>query len=222
MIGSALSYLKQKLSEGIGAGNGNPKLVFLSQQDDDAIKFPKDAITMLLINMEKEEHTQFDNPYLQNKNSDFYKVYPEIKINLFLLFVANWGDYKTGLDRLSEVITFFQANRVFLEEKNLGFPEGVDKLTVEFITLPFAQQNEVWSALRTTYRPSILFKIRMLTFRQSTVGKVPVTKIKEGEAKIRVYQDEVKLQILKERKFDEKDRKDPKHEEIIVDASKNK
>lgn len=77
---------------------------------------------------------------------------------------------------MSEVISYFQANKVFQAEKEAGFPEGVEKLTVEFITLPFAQQNEVWSSLRTTYRPSVLFKIRMLVFQQSGGTKIDITK----------------------------------------------
>lgn len=36
---------------------------------------------------------------------------------------------------------------------------------MELVTLPFAQQNEVWNALRTSYKPSVLYKVRMLVFQ---------------------------------------------------------
>jgi hypothetical protein len=190
MIGVTLDYLRKILSEKLGADKAHPQLVFLSSQDDDSIKFPKDAISMLLINMEKEEHTRMDDPYRQkNKTTDdFFQVYPEIRLNLYLLFVSNWGDYKTGLDRLSEVITFFQANRVFSSHRTTedgslipteGFPANVDRLSIEFITLPFDKQNEVWNSLRTTYRPSVLFKLRMLAFQQSSGPITPKVKEKE-------------------------------------------
>ncbi|MEM7266516.1 MAG: Pvc16 family protein, partial [Pseudomonadota bacterium] len=49
-----------------------------------------------------------------------------------------------------------------------------EKLTVELVTLPFAQQNEIWNALRTTYRSSLLYKVRMVVFEQEEpVQKIP-------------------------------------------------
>ncbi len=183
MLGDTLSYVKQKLATQLGTGKSLPQFVFLAQQDDDAIRFSKDAITMLLINMEKEENTKPDNAYINKvgvgESAKYYNVFPEIRLNIYLMLVANWGDYITGLNRLSDVIAYFQANRVFADQADEGYPKNVEKLTVEFITLPLGQQNELWTALRTTYRPSALFKIRMLVFQAN--NKDAVTKIKSVE-----------------------------------------
>ena len=39
------------------------------------------------------------------------------------------------------------------------------KLVMELITLPFSEQNEVWSSLRVPYHPSVLYKAKMIVYR---------------------------------------------------------
>ena len=45
---------------------------------------------------------------------------------------------------------------------------------MELTTLPFAEQNEVWSALRTTYHPSVLYKVKMVVFKDEETVATPV------------------------------------------------
>jgi hypothetical protein len=33
---------------------------------------------------------------------------------------------------------------------------------MELVTSPFSEQNEVWNALRTTYHPSVMYRVRMI------------------------------------------------------------
>lgn len=179
MIGQVLSFLQKKLVAYFESSGDNtsdePQVVFLvDQTTGDSISFQSRALTILLINIEQEETLRKDNPFLQTgDNGTKYAVFPEIRLNLYLLVVANWDDYITGLNQLSRVIQYFQANRIFLQQSEPELDPSVEKLTVELNTLPFAEQNEVWNALRSPYRPSALFKVRMIVFRQAPGDVLP-------------------------------------------------
>ena len=49
----------------------------------------------------------------------------------------------------------------------------IDKLVLELVTQPLAEQNEIWSALRIGYHPSVLFRVRMVVFRDADGAAVP-------------------------------------------------
>jgi hypothetical protein len=54
--------------------------------------------------------------------------------------------------------------------------ENIEQLMIELITLPFSAQNEVWSALRVAYHPSLLYKIKMIVFQdEAGVGVAEIT-----------------------------------------------
>ena len=151
---------------------------------NDSISFVE-GLNLVLVNLEQDESTRPANPYIRKEGNDFYNVMPEIRLNMHLLAIANWTSdsdqgYISGLNVLSKVIRFFQARRVFRQEDEAKFPEGVEKLLVDMITLPYKEQNEVWNALRTHYRPSALFRVRMIIFREDIDTKAPVQIVQEG------------------------------------------
>ncbi|MCB9267868.1 MAG: DUF4255 domain-containing protein [Lewinellaceae bacterium] len=138
----------------------------LEDRTRESIDFKWEALNLLMINLEEETTMRQADIFRQEKNGQSFPALPEIRLNLYLLFVANRSDYKTSMNHLSLVIRYFQSRRVFDHKNTPALPEEVEKLTVELITLPFAQQNEVWNALRTSYKPSILYKVRMVVFSQ--------------------------------------------------------
>ena len=49
---------------------------------------------------------------------------------------------------------------------------ALDQLLMELVTMPFDKQNEIWNALRTTYLPSVLYRVRMVVFHDETPNVV--------------------------------------------------
>jgi len=45
--------------------------------------------------------------------------------------------------------------------------------------LPFSEQNEMWNALRTIYHPSVLYKVKMIVFRDIDAAVMPGIKEKD-------------------------------------------
>jgi hypothetical protein len=176
MIHEVLGFLKEQLNQYLRNQNSfqEDRVVFMNGERSETVAFPKNAITPLLINLEEENVLRQSDPYIQiRKDGSRVGVNPEIRVNLFVLFVSNFNAYEESLKYLSYIIKYFQSNRVFTHD---GFPllsENVDRLIMELVTMPFTSQNEIWNALRTTYVPSVLYKVKMIVFEDENPRVLP-------------------------------------------------
>ena len=102
-----------------------------------------------------------------------YKSQPDIRLNLYVLFVAHYKQYEDSLKYLSLIISYFQTHRVIDQHDAPELNEKIERLVLELVTLPFSEQNEVWNALRITYHPSVLYKVKMLVFQDEDTQESP-------------------------------------------------
>ena len=80
-----------------------------------------------------------------------------------LLLVSKFStDYIESLKQLTAVVTFFQNNRLFRPQTHPDLPEQIPQLSLELVTLSMSEQNELWSALKVAYHPSVVYKVRLL------------------------------------------------------------
>ncbi len=149
-------------------------VVFIDGEKMDPVTFKLGAVSVLLINMQEE--TTLRAPDLYSRvaaNGDRQAVQPEIRLNLYVLFVAHFKQYEDALRYLSLIIQHFQNHRVFTPRSAPELDDDIEQLIVELNTLSFAEQNEVWNALRTTYHPSVLYKVKMVVFRDGDAITAP-------------------------------------------------
>lgn len=175
MIDDVLVYLRNHLNEHLRAQSDwvpgeseseHEKVVFVDGDKMDPIAFKLGAVSVLLINLEEENTLRAPDAYAQTAPlGGSMKVKPEIRINLYVLFVARFKEYERGLGYLSRIIQHFQSHPVFDHHNAPNLSERIEKLIVELVTLPFSEQNEVWNALRVTYHPSVLYRVKMIVFR---------------------------------------------------------
>lgn len=185
MIGDILVFLKNQLDAHLKARAdeergepGGDKVVFVDGDKMDPIAFKLDAVSTLLINVEEERILRSADPHGRvGEDGVRQKVSPDIRLNLYILFVARFKQYERAWLHLSRIIQYFQNHRTFDPQSAPELADTVDHLVVELVTLDFAEQNEVWNALRTTHLPSLLYRVRLLVFadhdapRPSTVGE---------------------------------------------------
>ncbi|SNR16935.1 DUF4255 domain-containing protein [Tenacibaculum jejuense] len=168
MIHTALNILKDKLNEyfRIKTGFDNDYIKFIDSSNNDPVSFTNNVITPFLINISEDRKFRNADPYRGVVNNGIKTQHnPEIRVELLILFVSKFRDYNEALKLLSYVIKFFQANRVFTPQNSPElFEEDIEKLVVELITLPLEEQNQVWHSLNTSYLPSVLYKVRLLSF----------------------------------------------------------
>ena len=171
MIDKSLLFLKDELNSFIQYKTGIAGKVILCPIVDESGKviISKDAIGLSLINIDEEKILKEQTPW---QNGSLGTSNPEIKINLFILFTANFGDYLESLKFISHVISYFQSNSVFEQSKYPRLYEGIEKLVLELYSLSFEQQNQLWSTIGTKYLPSVLFKVKALVFKESQLSGI--------------------------------------------------
>lgn len=168
MIHTALSIVKEKLNEYFKiVGSLDEDIVqFIDSNSNDPVSFTNDKVTPFLMNV--SEDRKFRNPDQFSgviRDGIRTRMNPEMRIELLVLFVSKFGDYNQALKFLSYVIRFFQANRIFTPKNSPALSdEKIEKLIVELISLPLEEQNQVWHSLSTSYLPSVLYRIRLLSF----------------------------------------------------------
>jgi hypothetical protein len=179
MIDDVLILLKNRLNvrlkevQGLD-GSAEDQVVFLDGQKMDPLTFQIGAVSALLVNVEEENTLRPPDLYLRPAtNGSHLKVQPEIRLNLYMLFVAHFRKYEDSLRYLSSIIRYFQNHRIFNHENSPDLSEHIDQLLLELITLPFSEQNEVWGSLRVPYHPSVLYKVNMVVFQDEEAETLP-------------------------------------------------
>lgn len=167
------------------------RVVLPDGNTDETLPFQLGTVTALLINLEEEKVPRAAEPFLRRAQVDGKpapeRIHPQIRLSLFVLFVARFQQYEDSLLYLSRVIEYFRCHRLLDHNNTPTLPASIEKLIPELITLPFAEQNEVWNALRTAYLPSALYKVKMVTFEDQQGMAVP--KILETAAVVEPYGD---------------------------------
>lgn len=181
MIDKIITSLKDVLNAYLTSGrkpedlHQEPQVVF-SQWNNDSLNFKSGAISILLINLEQENILRTEDPFTRTlADGTVQKGQPEIRLNLFLLFVPHYPKYEDTLHKLSTIIQYFQGHRLLNYQNSPELSEDIGQLIVELVSLSFSEQNEIWGALRLSYHPSVLYKVKMVVFRDEDVSApIPV------------------------------------------------
>jgi Pvc16 N-terminal domain len=182
MIGEVVKFLRERLNKALprdSDGAAEDLFVYVGADKDDAVSFKAGAISLLLIRIEEESVLRPADRYARvSAEGARQKVEPEIRLNLYLLFVARFpDDYGRALQHLSGIIRYFQNHRVFNAANSPELKEDIAQLVVELLTPSFSEQNEIWGSLRSAYQPSALYKVKMVVFQDEDAQ--PLTEVKE-------------------------------------------
>ncbi|UII24668.1 DUF4255 domain-containing protein [Fulvivirga maritima] len=168
MIQTVLEVLKTRLNEffRIKTGEEADLVKFIDSGHSDPISFTNNAVTPFLINVSEDRVFRNADQYTGVvQNGVRTQFNPEIRIELLVLFVSKFSDYKQALTFLSYIIKCFQANRIYTQKNCPELAgENIEKLIMELVSLPLQEQNQVWHSLNTSYLPSVLYRIRLLHF----------------------------------------------------------
>lgn len=180
MVDGAVSYIVAQLNQALKAQfELDEGLVVVSNLSDASSLVTDDRVVATLVNIEREAFPAKSGalPYAQQAQQ-VSKMYRPINLNLYLMFIANFhGEkYQEGLRFISSTIDFFQHNPVFDRNKHVAMPQGIDKLLMEVENLSLRELHSIWTLITGKYMPSILFKVRTVSFEQGVQGFAPVAK----------------------------------------------
>lgn len=186
MIYAALEILRGEINDYLKSlpelNISGTSVVTLSNvaKEDGAIEIPNNNLGLSLVNIEEERIGRDVVPHRVNPDNSISHLNPEIRLNLLVLFVAHFNDYKTSLQYISGLIRFFQKKSVFSPDTSPAMPLGLKKLVVELQQLNFEQQNNLWAALGAKYLPSVLYKVRAISIQEGHIKdqQTPITTIK--------------------------------------------
>ena len=182
MLFKTLEFLRINLNDYINeVTNANPLAEFvrlgnIAYADDDPDTQAADEREMVyisLVNIE-EEFTKKNHPvYKKNLNGTVDYKNPPVFINLYGLITANHKDYNLALQRLSQVMSYFQSNSKFtfnsapVQDSGISFTfDDIEKskfeVALDLFTLTFEQVNHLWGSLGGKQVPFVLYKIRLI------------------------------------------------------------
>lgn len=144
-----------------------------------------DFLLITLINVEEEVVGKSQLPYYKHPDQTLEILNPDIKINLYILItgVSTMDEeerYTNALKLLSYAVGFFQYKNVFDKVNSPSLPDTIQKIIVELVSPTFEQQNHIWGGMGAKYMPSVLYKVRLLVFREilETDGAAIVKRVK--------------------------------------------
>ena len=178
MLTDALVFLKNSLNAHLSMGKPHDSqedpVVFLTGQMTDSLSFKLGAVSLVLINLEQDNVLRAPDLYQRTlPDGTTQRAQPEIRLNLYVLFVANYQQYEDSLRNLSIVIQYFQNHRLVTHQNAPELSDNIQQLVIELITLPFSEQNEIWGTLRSHYHPSALYKVKMVVFQSDADASAP-------------------------------------------------
>jgi hypothetical protein len=195
MIHTALSFLADQLNEYLKLRTGIPDVdrVYLTSiaTEDAGVVIPDKSLGLSLINIEEDRVFKDQRTSFKNNEGNIEYHNPEISLNLYILISSNFqdkkendssDDYVEGLKQLSFIISYFQAKNVFTKENSPSlesYDPNINKLVVELYSYSFEQLFNFWSVVGAKYLPSVLYKIKLITFqeREFILSLMPIEKI---------------------------------------------
>ncbi|MCB2182635.1 MAG: DUF4255 domain-containing protein [Desulfobulbaceae bacterium] len=151
-------------------GTGHDTYLELTDIVDDQGKFAvaQSTVGMSLINIEEEKVNRAQlREVIRGEDGAVGYANPEIRLQLHLLFVANFKDHDDSVKNISAVISFFQSNNVFTPAKHPELDENIEKIVFELGSYGFEQLSYIWGILGTNYRPSVIYKMRLITIQEA-------------------------------------------------------
>ena len=134
-------------------------------------------IIATLIFIEKD-HT-FKAGAAQFAGHQYLEFSPPVHINLTVMFSAlfNKNHYVEALKYISGVIYFFQGKPLFTAQNTPKLGKSVDKIYFDMMSTSTSELMNIYSMLGAKYMPSVIYKIKMLSFNQDQiVSELPAMK----------------------------------------------
>jgi len=184
MLDEVLKYITDQLNKKLTKGT-EAVVTLPASLPGDSIVFPDNKITLLLLRTEEERIMRQDEPWLRQKievvkengeetiNKTVKRMAPPIFLHLYVLLVSRNADYETAIARLSNIIRFFQARRVF-DKDSEGWPQkfnDLPELRVELHSPTFTTLNEIWSMLKSPLHPCLMYRITLTLLEDDEPSK---------------------------------------------------
>lgn len=169
MINQVISAVIDEINTYIGTTEPDVVLGNISMIDafqDSSTQTLSDKVIASVVNIAQEKSLR-NLPFRRSvwnggETPEGVEQQPEIYLNIYLLLGANKSEYSIALQRISQVISFFQRQYVFTPANLpvLGTLD-LDKIIFDLYSTNFEELNQMWSIMGGKYIPSVIYKMRL-------------------------------------------------------------
>lgn len=169
LVGELNTYIQNKV------GQKEEKVVLSGIVDQSGkVGVEENKVVATLVDIHQESTLINNQNYVPNGDHGVVRTSPTIHLNMVMLFSAYFSinNYKEGLKYLSYIIAFFQGKPTFTPQNTATLRDSsIEKLIVNIFHLDTNTKNNLWNSLGLKYMPSILYKVRMLSFIDHTASE---------------------------------------------------
>jgi hypothetical protein len=172
MIDIALKFLADELNAYLLAETASDLVkIEVSKLVDESGKyaFGTNKIAASIINIEEDCIFKSQTPDHKLVNGQHLVMEPELKVNLYIIFAANFTVYDQALKYISFILTYFQSHRFFTPDRHPTLDPRIEKLVPELQSLNYEQINQIWAFVGGKQLPAIIYKVRMVALQ----SKIP-------------------------------------------------
>jgi len=128
----------------------------------------KIVITLINVTEESTLRASANNKLI---NTSFLEFAPPVTVNLTLLFSAFFSskNYLEALRFISGVIYFFQSKPLFTNQNTPNMVGDADKIHFDILSMQQQELMNIFSMMGAKYMPSVVYKMKMLTFSQDNI-----------------------------------------------------
>jgi hypothetical protein len=182
MIDVALQFIKGELKTYLVTKAGTDAVdVDLTKLVDEQGKYllKTDHLGLTVVNFEEERIVKSHLPEYTYSEGRHVIVEPDLKMNLHLMFAANFSFYDQALKYLSHVLLFFHTNPSFTSEEYPALDPRLQKLTLELQNLSYDQLSQIWTFIGGKQLPAVVYKLRLVVLQPDTPAgiQLPLTTI---------------------------------------------
>lgn len=136
-------------------------------------------VVMSLVDLLQESLNSGAKAYIPQGNKYITKNQP-LTFSFYLLFATYFKANQAleGLRYLTSVIAFFQSKNHFTQQNTPALQQAdLDNLSIDLVNLNYQEKSALWTYLGTSYRPSVLYKVGMISVADQTMGSPEIAAI---------------------------------------------
>ena len=141
-------------------------------------------LVVFLVNVERDSLPFKPAAARGTANSRYVECNPPVHMTLAVMVAANFSGrhYPDALKFLSNTISYFQRHPVFDHTNTPELDDRIERLVLEIENLSLNDLSNLWGILSGRYVPSILYKVRMITFDTGDViSQIPAISAAETQ-----------------------------------------
>lgn len=177
MIDTAIAHiaaeLNQHLKRSFDLSEDVVAVANILEQDGSVASHVNNKIVVSLVNIEKDSVPYQQQSFASAGAPRAVVTAQPLYFNLYLMFASYFGgnNYQEGLKFISNTISYFQTQAVFDQKNSPGLDNRINKLVMDVENLDMRDLSSLWGILSGKYLPSVLYKVRMVTYDAGAVKR---------------------------------------------------